>query len=200
MFAFPTPLYIFPPPHVICAFLFSNMSGGGVRFFPSQKQSSSVWLSILLQCLHFSNFFSFYGWLFPTFHSMRGGTLDLLPPSPLPNPPHPTLLPGGWFTTSVISFSFYLINVCIKFSFVDTLASVCEFISWIVSQVAAAISSWCSVAFDVLPYPDCLASSFKFSYGQHTPCWIVTFPLPTFDLFQVGHANLPRPSPSLRFP
>ena len=38
------------------------------------------------------------------------------------------------------------------------------------------------------------------SYSHRTPCCIVDLPLPTLDIVQVGHANLPRPTPILRSP
>ena len=153
-------VFIAPPPHVICNFLFSKYSGWRCALLSKSKHSSLACLSIFLQCFHFCNVFPLYGFLSQSFHLMYGETLDLPHLSPPLSPPPPKISPGGCFTISSISFPFWLINCCINFSMVDTLASVWAFICWMISQVAAAISSCCYVAFSAFPYPTCLAYIF----------------------------------------
>ena len=148
-------------------------------------------------CVHVCNVFPLYGCLLPTFYLLYSGVLEFLPPSPPPAPPLP---PSGCFTIAVISFSFWIINCCINFSwrklFLQFVHSSVEWSHrWLPQYLILAI-------FHLLHFhiPTDLLPASNASYDHHNPCLSVPLPSTTFDLFQVGHANLPRPAPSFRFP
>ena len=153
-------VFIAPPSFHLQSPVFQYIWWRCVLIYKS-KHSSLAWLSIFPQVFYVSKCLSIV-WVIITnilftlrckFVSSASISSSLSAPS---------VTSTWWFLhRSFHKFSLWIINCCINFSMVDTLDSVCAFIYWMISHVAALISYCCSVSFAALPYPAYLASVFE---------------------------------------
>ena len=199
MIDFTLKLYLFIPPHVICTLLFSNTLGGSVCFFPSQNTHHrngyqiSCSASILVMSFHCMG----DSWRSYIFCAVDDCTFCIRL--------HCWICPLRRFRPAIASPSlssvshFGALTIALIFPLYTLLPpSSRQFVEWSHRWPTQSLLVTL-LNFLHLHIPPALLPDSNDSYGQRTTCWSVPLTSTTFYLVQVGHANLTRPTPSLRF-
>ena len=193
------PLYLLEPPYVVCALLFSNILGGGVRFFPNQNDHHWCGYQFFRSSCIFVMYFHFMGdycqpsiccavehlifhpHLLHRIHPLHRFWLVVASPS-LSSVFH------SWSLTIALIFPWWTLLPPFGHSSVEW------YHRWLPQYLLADL-----LHFPHFHIPPALLPALNNSYGHRTPCWSVPLPLPKINLVQVGNSNLPRPATSLRF-